>query len=395
MEIDRVTIIIAVTGFIGLLNGIQRFLVPIAMIHYKWSLSDYGWVFTFQAVSMALPMLLGGISTDIKGRKQTITGGFVLLVIGTILFMYSMDGSNLWLIIISQVISTISFGVSRLGLSIILADETQPGFDRTNALGKQATSRNAAAFLGPVLIGIHLENEVFDFGIGIIHSAFLILVILSVIGIMFSFILPTTSMEIIERNKQAKISDFTTKQKKMQAAFGIEEMIIGFTSGMIVPFIDYYILAEFDPPKDVWGLVYGISNSSIAIGSLLVGRYAERFGKGNTVLGLYIIAPFLALGIALSSTFSLISVFYILRTTSANMAHPAWESWFFSHTPDTVRGRTMSVIQLSRRLARGAGTATGTVLFATMGTLLFPVGCLFYPIAMVIPRGVEKMIEKE
>ena len=83
MDNDRVTIIILVTGFIGLLQGTQRFLVPIAMIHYDWSFTQYGLLYAFQALAMAIPMLFGGISTDIKGRRQTIIFGFILLGLGT------------------------------------------------------------------------------------------------------------------------------------------------------------------------------------------------------------------------------------------------------------------------------------------------------------------------
>ncbi len=242
-------------------------------------------------------------------------------------------------------------------------------------------------------MGIYLRYGNQEFlGIDIIQSGFLILVVFSVIGIFVSLILPQTSQENLQKNRMASISDFDQDQKKMQVAFGIEEAIIGFTSGLIVPFIDYYILYEFNPRRDLWGLVFGISNSSIALGTYLVGKYAEKYGKGNTVMALNAVAPILALGIAFSPTFAVVSVFYIARTTFANAVQPAWESWFFAHTPDTVRGRTMSVIQLNRRLTRAGGTALGTLLYAAMGTILFPLGCLFYPIAMSIPRGVEKTI---
>ncbi|MHA2169199.1 MAG: MFS transporter [Candidatus Kariarchaeaceae archaeon] len=396
MKLNRVTIIIIVTGFVGFLQGIQRFLIPIALIHYDWSLPQYGAIYVFQALAMAFPMLLGGISTDLQGRKQTIAIGFILLGLGTITFMLALDGSNLLWLIVSQIVSTISFGITRIGLSTILVDETMPGFDRTNALGKQATSRNFTGFIGPVMVGSYIEAEKFGLGeMNTIKTSFLILALLSFLGVFLSFILPATSAENIMRNREASIADFSPNQKKMQLAFGVEEIIIGFTSGLIVPFIDYYILSEFDPRKDHWGVVFGISNSSIALGSFLVGRYAERFGKANTVLSINSVAPILALGIAVSPTFLWVSVFYILRTTFANAVHPAWESWFYAHVPETVRGRTMSVIQLSRRLTRAGGSAMGTVLFASMGTLLFPLGCLFYPFAMAIPRGVENTLTDE
>ncbi|MFV2014558.1 MAG: hypothetical protein ACC656_03965, partial [Candidatus Heimdallarchaeota archaeon] len=69
-------------------------------------------------------------------------------------------------------------------------------------------------------------------------------------------------------------------------------------------------------------------------------------------------------------------------------------SWFYMHTPDTVRGRSLSIININRRFTRAVGTAAGPSLFVLLGPLLFPLGCLFYPLAMAIPRKAEISINK-
>lgn len=403
MERTPVNVIIMVTGFIGFLQGVQRFLIGYSLVYYDWDLAEFGLVYIFSALAMTIPMIVSGIFTDIKGRKQTIIVSFFLSTLGSLSLMITISGSVLIYIIFSQILATISFGIAQVGLTSIMADETTEGFHRTNVFGKQATAKNLASFLGPILMGVYLDQIIritteFDLGVitvDIIQSGFLIIGIIAIGGIFLGTILPNTSVKQIELNKQATITDFTKSQRQMYKAFGAEEMIIGFTSGLVVPFIDYYILTEFNPSTLTWGIVFGISNSTIAIGNYMVGRYSEGFGKGNAILILNLFSPLFALGIALVPSFSLVAVFYILRSGVANAVQPAWNSWFFMHSPDTVRGRSLSVIHISRRFARAAGTAAGPSLFIILGPTLFPLGCLFYPLAMSIPRKTEINLNKE
>ncbi len=181
----------------------------------------------------------------------------------------------------------------------------------------------------------------------------------------------------------------------MQCAFFFQEILIGIPSGAIVPFIDYYILTEFQPDEFSWGIIFGLSNSTIAIGSLLAGKYSEGFGKGITIVRLNALAPVLALGIALSSSLTLVAFFYVFRSGVANSIHPVWQSWYFSHTLNTARGRSFSAVQISRRFARAGGVAIGPLLFGALGAISFPISCMFYPIAMMIPYRTEKRLEME
>ncbi|MHA2097363.1 MAG: MFS transporter [Candidatus Kariarchaeaceae archaeon] len=402
MERTPVNLIIMVTGFIGFLQGVQRFLVGYALVYYDWDLSDFSFVYIFSAIAMTIPMILSGIFTDIKGRKQTIIVSFFLSAVGSISLMITISGGFLLYIIISQILATISFGIAQVGLTSIMADETVEGFHRTNIFGKQATVKNLASFLGPILMGIYLDQIVkitteFNLGIikvDIIQSGFLVIALVAIIGVFLGSILPITPSKQLELNKQAKMTDLDPSQRKMYKAFGTEEIILGFTSGLVVPFIDYYILTEFSPSTTEWGLVFGISNSTIALGNFLVGRYSESFGKGNTIVILNLFSPIFALGIALMPEFSMVAVFYVLRSGVANAVQPAWSSWFYVHTPDTVRGRSLSIIQISRRFARAGGTAVGPSMFLVFGTMLFPLGCLFYPFAMAIPRKTEMSLTK-
>ncbi|MDH5646643.1 MAG: hypothetical protein OEZ01_11580, partial [Candidatus Heimdallarchaeota archaeon] len=80
-------LILIASAFFGFITGSSRFLVPIALVEYGWSIQDYGAVFVFQALSMALPHILGGFYSDLKGRKQTIQLAYLFAVLGSIIFM--------------------------------------------------------------------------------------------------------------------------------------------------------------------------------------------------------------------------------------------------------------------------------------------------------------------
>jgi MFS family permease len=391
------------SGYMGLMQSIQRFLLPLALIFYGWNVYEYGTIFLFQALSMALPFILGGFFSDLKGRRQTIAMGFFFSVIGSFLLVYSISKTSLIIIIIAQMITTMSNGIGQVGLSTILADETSEGQDRTENFGKSQAMRNIAGLVGPVFVGLLISGlEIYDLSINInfsilsypsYESGFILLSILGLFGICFTVFLPATPRMNIIINKAARMSDFSKNQRIMQSSFLAEELLIGFLSGAIVPFIDFYILTEFTPSDLIWGLVFGISNSTIALGNYFVGKYSERIGKGKAVFYLNIFAPMFALGIAFAPTLQVVAIFYILRAGIANAVQPAWQSWYFSHTLDSARGRTFSAIQLSRRLSRAGGSAIGPFLFSALGAFSFPTMCLFYPVAMVIPLLTENRLE--
>ncbi|MCY3413760.1 MAG: hypothetical protein INQ03_19105 [Candidatus Heimdallarchaeota archaeon] len=402
---EKVTLILIFSGFQGLIQSIIRFIMPLALIFYGWDLNDYALVYFFQALSMALPYIFGGFFTDLRGRKQTISLAMILLIIGIFTLAWSIDGDRLIIIILGQMIITLSGGMVQIGISTILVDETSIGQDRTHNFGKNFSIRNLLGFIGPVGIGLLISGinlgEIYWrinftlFNQSIYVSVLYLVMFFSTAGVLLSLLLPKTSVSFIQENKAAKLSDFSESQKSMQKAFLVEEIMLGFLSGAIVPFINYYVLITYQPTDLVWSLIFGISNSSIALGNYFVGKYSESFGKGRSIVILNIFAPFFALGIALGPSFTVVTIFYILRAAFANAVHPAWESWYFSHTLDTARGRSFSIIQMGRRVARSMGSATGPLFYSYFGAMAFPIISIFYPISMSIPYLKEKILKEE
>jgi len=393
MASSKANKIIAITGYVGLINGLRRYLLPVALIRYGWSLQDYGTIYVIQTFAMAIPLLLGGYSTDLKGRRSTIVFSFFMFSVGVSIFSFVISGTSLLYLIIAQVITTVSSGITRMALSIQMADETEEE-ERTSSLGWQAAVRNFASFVGPLIFGFLFQNyhlAIFsftDFEVG-----FAILAAMGVVGLFASFFLPETDSLMIEENREIHLSDITDDERSMQYAFGIQEIIIGFTSGLIVPYINFYILTEFNPSDWQWGLLTALGSMSVATGTIIASQGADGFGKGRTVVVFNLAVPILAGGIAFAPTLGWVSVFYIARITTANLVHPIWQSWYYSHIMENLRGRTMSIQRMSRRLARGLGTAGGPLAYTLLGAFVFPLGALFYPVAMLIPYLNEKRLE--
>ncbi len=399
---NKVKVIILFSGFQGLINSMLRYLMPIALIFYGWNLGSYALVYFFQAISMLLPFIFGGLLSDLKGRRETIIIGLIVFIMGITTLAFYISSDKLIMIIIGQMLATLSNGTIQIGISTILVDETNEGQERTSNFGKSQGLRNLLGLFGPMLLGIMISGTnifglsvKFNFSIfnqSVYVSSFILLSFMALGGVIFSFILPTTSKKFIEENKQAKISDFTEEQKSMQKSFLKEEILIGILSGAIVPYINYYVLTVFQPSDFVWSVIFGISNASIAVGNYLVGQYSEHFGKGKTIVILNLFAPVFAFGIAISPNLLWVSIFYIIRTTLANAVQPAWQSWYFAHTLKTARGRAYSVIQISRRMARAVGIGIGPAVFGFLGAFSFPIISLFYPVAMLIPLKNERKL---
>ena len=145
----------------------------------------------------------------------------------------------------------------------------------------------------------------------------------------------------------------------------------------------------------IWSIILAASNVGIAVGSLLMVRLSERFGNEQSLAFFHFIVPILALGISLGSALWVVSIFFVVRSTAANMSRPAWNSFFYGWLPPKYRGTSTGFVGAGRRLARSLGTQAGSFIFAALGVWTCPSGTLGYPIAIMIPVIVQLFLKNK
>lgn len=410
---------------IGLSNRLTQYFVPLFIIFLNWNDFYYGLIFAV-AGYLASGLIIGlGYITDVKKRKYTMIAGLGAAGISMFLFYAaSFTDMKVWMIAAYSL-----FGVSRsltqISLTTLLADVTPSKEEKTKFFSLMHFFWNMAGVVAPLLGGAYLTiyasfrthygsftafngGNFSDFHLIADKSPYLNIILFIAIFLIvtmfltFRFPVPDTSKE--EAKELSRGEDWKKYENGSKKPIGFQllafffcESIIGFTSGVAIPFIRKYVIEDLSASDMQWAIILAASNAGIALGSLTIVPLSKKFGNEKILAILHFAVPALALGLALSPGLILASVFFVIRSSSANMSRPAWNSFFYSWLPPKYRGSSTGFVSAGRRLMRALGTTIGGVIYNTAGRILpwtFPVVTLAYPLAIMIPIIMQRFLKK-
>lgn len=395
--------IILFRTLVGFNTRLIRYLVPLFLIFLSWNEYFYGLLFSV-AGYLATGVIIGlGYITDVKKRKYTLIAGIGISALAMLLFYFaSMSEIKGWMIAAYSLFG-VSGQLAQISLTTLMADVTPTKKEKTRFFGYMAFFWNVAGVVAPLLGGVFLtlfnlfqSQKQSYMSLMLFVSVFLFLTML----LAFKFPIPETSKETAsEIAKGEEWKSYENKSKKpigfQLVAFFVCEAIIGFTSGIAVPFIQYYIITDFNTSDIIWSVILAASNVGIAVGSLFMAKISDRFGNEKSLAVLHFLVPPLALGLALGGTLWTVAIFFVTRSTSVNMTRPAWNSFFYGWLPPKYRGTSTGFVGAGRRLSRSLGTQAGSFIYVALGPLTFPIATLGYPIAIMIPIIMQKFLKNK
>ncbi|MHA1398114.1 MAG: MFS transporter, partial [Candidatus Heimdallarchaeaceae archaeon] len=256
---------------IGFSNGMVRYIVPLFLIFLNWNEFYYGLIYSVSGY-LTTGVIIGlGYITDVRKRKYTMIIGIGLSSLSMLLFYLSSFSEIKGWMIAAYSLFGISGSLAQLSLTTLLADVTPTKKEKTRSFGYMAFFWNLSGVIAPLVGGgfltiyRHFRPE---------KESYMILILLVSIFQMltmflaFKFPIPITSKdEAKEKSKGADWTFYQNQSKKPIAiqliAFFLCEALIGFTSGIAIPFIRYYILTVFKPSDFVWSVILSASNVGI------------------------------------------------------------------------------------------------------------------------------------
>jgi MFS family permease len=340
-----------------------------------------------------------GTFSDQAGRGKAILIGTVAS--GLCLFALPFT-SGLWSLGV-YALTGIGNGFTSTSVNSLVADYTEKGEERTRSYGVTQAAATLSGTVAPFLGGYILDpvaapflDALFIPGVecGLTRFA-LIFFIMGFIRMLTGFYGVRTERwlkkncviqfpdEFEEGAELEYLEDSAANDAKTSLLFGVNSLIMGISSGMVVPYLIPWINKAFTTDPVVLGSVPAVSNLILASGTLFVGFSSERIGKLRLVFLLYLMAPILTLGLVWAPYFLLMVVFYIVRMAAANMARPATHSLFMGEVTSSRRGRSWAVNRIMWTFPRQTGTLlTSFILSAGVFGGIVPFGELFFPIAM-------------
>ncbi|MGQ4911083.1 MAG: MFS transporter [Candidatus Thorarchaeota archaeon] len=339
-----------------------------------------------------------GWISDSRGRGITILIGGVFS--GICLLLLPFAQSTLAVLILYS-LSGVGTGFNVTSLKSLIADHTEKGEERTKSYGYTMAFATVAAIAGSFLGGFILDpvalpgisEELVRFAI-----VFVIMGSLRIVAGFTGFVMDSwlNHSRIRPDNELAIIVDpepeKDTKNDMITAGlFGVSRLIMGFTSGMVIPYLITWIYVAFVVDPVILGSIPAVSNITLASGALVVGLSSERIGKIKIISILYLLASLLTFGLVSTPIFLIMAVFYVARNAVANMAQPAVDSLFMGEVSRARRGRSFAVIRVMWTFPRQTGTLITSYLLsigflggiAQFGRIVFPIAMLFYPISVI------------
>lgn len=393
--------IITVNFFFRIFQASFMFMLPLYGLDKGWSDSHYGFVLAIGGfTAMAVTFFLG-ILVDMKFKRTTMIIGLFATIISALIFT-RVDDTALTIAFYS--LYAVGMQLMMISTNTFIANETKKGADRTKGFSGNLFFAGIGRMFAPLACGYLLIFLDFD-------SVFAIMAMFGAIALMLVLTLklgaeetPKEEIEYAENISVDSGDDYSTMQDDdkgkmsilgVQVSFAIGKMLMGFASGIAIPFISWYILSRFEPSTEVWGLVCSMSYICMSLGYLLMAHTAEKVGKANIVLIFWLLVIPCALGIALSSSFLWISVFFVARRFFAMTPGAAWNSFLFEWIPPKHRGKTLGMLQVGQRGARSTGTLVGGFAFGALGVALFPLAMVAYPIAGLLPLIQSRRAKKK
>ncbi|MHA1770535.1 MAG: MFS transporter, partial [Candidatus Thorarchaeota archaeon] len=394
-------------------NSFTIIVLPLYALAIGTDEAFYGFMVAMAGYLQAATLFPAGTLSDRHGR------GIALLIGGLVsglCFMLMPFIHDTLAILVIYALTGVGTGFTSSSYRAIIADYTEVGTERTKSYGITDATGTFAAMIGPFIAGFVLDPSMLSW-ITTVMTRYAILFFLiggvkiasGVLGISTDYWLRANSSDPFEPTTiDPQDSDEERKGDAVVVAlFGLSRVIMGLSSGMVVPYLIPWIYAAFSPDPLVLGIVPSISNMSLAWGLLVVGFTSERIGKLRLILILYLITPLLTIGFVYAPLFIIAVIFYIARSSVANMVQPASTSLLMSEIAQSKRGRSWAVVRILWTFPRqtgtliaafilGSGIAGGIVNF---GLVVFPLAMCFYPVS-VIPmwlavRRNQQLLEQE
>ncbi len=400
-KIVRLSILSALSRLALAFNQI---VLPLFALAIGFDEAFYGFMVAAAGYMQGVFLFPAGWFSDRKGRGTAILLGGSFAGTCIILIPFTSDPV---LILGLYALSGVGTGFSRTSIDSLIADYTKKGDERTRSYGYTTAFAVVAAMFGSFFAGYFLDPVAFPF----IAEELVRYTIL--FWMMGSFRILTGLFGIyserwlgindpngivvnnISTQEEIQVAhvepEETTERQDTETAilFGMTQLLMGISSGMVIPYLIPWIYAAFNPDPIVLGSVPAVSNITLATGTLAVGLFSDRVGKVRTIFTMYMLAPILMLGIVYSPWFLLMIVFYVARDAVANMNRPAFNSLFMDHVAISRRARAFSITRVMWQFPRQTGTLLTAFLLVYFsgiveyGLIVFPLAMMLYPISVI------------
>ncbi|WP_062354539.1 MFS transporter [Bacillus kwashiorkori] len=384
----RLAIIATVFSQIGL--GIFTVVYNFYIRELGYDQSVNGLVISLTSLATAIILVPAGLMSDRFGRKKVMMFG--VLASSVVLFLRSIFEPQS-LLLIAGFATGIFTAFLQVSAIPWLAENSSLS-QRIHLFSMNSAMMTVANVIGSILGGVLID--VFSIFIDNLFSIRFTLIV----GTVFYFLafLPIVKMKeakrkTVKQSSKMGMREFFIHNKlglKIIGLFAIAQLIIGFGSGLVIPYLNLYFADRFQISNALIGIIISLGQAATAIAMFIGPAVVRKFGEVRAVVYLQLASlPFLLLT-AYTQNLLLASTGFLFRQALMNAGNPIQSSLMMAKVDDSMKGLANSVNQMvfslgwafmgpiSTTIVVAQGAYWGYATVFTITAVLYLIGSLYF-----------------
>ncbi|MCL7749965.1 MFS transporter [Halalkalibacter alkaliphilus] len=327
----------------------------IFMVIYNYYIRELGFsdqmngrVIAMQALASAMALLPAGLMSDKFGRRRIIMIG-ALFAATSLLLRAVLAGEFL---LLAMAFATGLFMAFIQVSSIPLLAENSTEKERVHLFSFNFALIMVANVIGNALGGTLTDLFHVFFRLSMLESVRITLLIGSLI--FFIALLPILKINEEHKKRVQKTGAsslgrlFTTHRSSLKwiGLFAIANVLIGFGSGLVIPYLNLYFSDRFEISNSLVGIILSLGQAMTAVAFMIGPSVVKRFGEVKAVVMLQLASlPFLLLT-AYTETLWLAVIGFLFRQALMNAGNPIQMALMMRTVDDSMKGLANSVGQM-------------------------------------------------
>ncbi|MBB4826522.1 MFS family permease [Sporosarcina luteola] len=331
-----------------------------------------GKVISMTATASAIMLIPAGFLSDKLGRKWLIVGGAVLTA-ATLFFRGTAVTEAP--IITAAFLTGLCMAFVQVSGIPFLAENSSPS-ERVHLFSVNFAFITVANVLGSLFGGIiadALESVLKMSTVASIRCSLLIGAIIFTVGLLPFFQLKEKPKEAIEKpegrtTSNQRADDSLKRNLIVIFHFSFASMLIGFGSGLVVPYLNLYFANRFGASNSYIGLVLSLGSAMTAVAAMIGPALSRKVGKVKALILFQILSiPFLILT-AYTTSLWLASLGFLMRQALMNAGNPIQSAVAMEVVSDKYKGLANSTNQMVFNLGWATMGPIATGLVVSQGT---------------------------
>ncbi len=326
----------------GLSNGIFSSVLQLYLVSMGFTAQSLGSIFLYNSLACTLLSLPCGILADRYGKRKMVVASFIMLMSSLTLFFTTNSINSYRVAFALMGAGNACFTIfTPLYSSFFKKSDLDKAFGLYGLLNITSMSLgNLSGFIPGRLVSLFLLSELQSYRYVMIGASALFL---------FQYGFYLLSM----RNSIETLSEgfhFKLKSWRPVLKFSVLLLFGNIAGGMMFSLFPYYVHEKFGVNSSGLGLLFFLSNISMAVSKGTAAAVAKKLGNMRSIaIGVSLSAVFFLL-MPLSPSFGLLSLFYILRMGTRFMSDPLLTGAFMRSIRDDEQSTANSIRQISMNM---------------------------------------------